>query len=470
MAINTPSLQYKAMAKSWALPNALWGDTPAMRAAGKTFLPQMPSESDDDYKTRLAETTLVNYFGTTINNLSGKVFQKPVVVDDSLKDVAAWLEDIDLEDSTISDFGLNVLRAGMRHGLTHILCDSPKFGEFTSLQEQQESGVRPYLVHIPADRLIGWDEVKINGVKTLAGIRITEQVIIDGDDFEQESREQIRHIFLNTAIDEDGNKVLTGGGGYEIWQDTSKNNKANFELVESGEVDMDYIPLVTYYTNRTGLMMGETYFKTLTHINHQHWQSSSYQRNILNVARVPRLFLSGFHEDEIKALQKHGVRNGLMSTKEEAKAQWVEAKGDAIAAGERDLADAEEKMQMLSLDPVLKPATNTQVATIANIEASKANSVLMQWAESLQGALLKAVNMMRDMAGLEEVEDGLKLHDNFEIIADMENRVKELREMRGAGDITQASFLTEVKRIGFFDESFDVEREVELTSGELGGL
>lgn len=468
MPINTPCLKYKVMAKSWALPNALWGDTPAMREAGKEFLPQMPSENDDDYSVRKKETTLVNYFGTTIKNLSGKVFQKPVVIGESFRDIEEWLLNIDLEESTISDFGLNLLISSMRHGLTHVLVDSPQFGEFSSLAEQIDSGVRPYLVNIPADKLIGWDEIKVNGVKKLAGIRITETVIIDGADFEQESREQIRRIYLNTETGDDGKRFLSGGGGYEIWQDKSENKQANFELIESGDMDIDYIPLITYYTNRTGFMTGETYFKTLTHINHQHWQSSSYQRNILNVARVPRLLLKGFGKDEIETMNEHGVRNGLMSTDSEADGKWIEARGYSIESGERDLANMEEKMQMLSLDPVLKPATNTKVATIANIEASKANSVLMQWAESLQGVLIKSVNVMRDMAGIEKQNDGLSLNDSFEIIANVENRAKELREMRSNGDLSLEEYYEELKRIGFLDDKFDVAKQVEMVGAETG--
>lgn len=472
MAIDTPDIQYQDMAAKWRLPDALWGDTLAMREAGKEFLPKRGAESDEDYKIRLNETTLVNYFGTTIKNLSGKIFQKPIVVGEELADQEEWLNNVDLCGSTISDFGHQILKASLRHGLTHVLVDMPKGGEAANLLEQQKQGLRPYLNHISAVDLIGCKHIEVNGVKTLVEIRIRGSLIVNGDDYKQDQVNQIRRIYLNTDTDENGEIYLTGGSAYELHQEKKSGKDKSWTIVDSGEIDSDSIDLVTYYTNRTGYMMAETYFTNVVHLNHQHWQSSSYQRNILNVARIPRLMLTGFSPEEIQTMHKHGVKDGIMSSNENAKGVWLEAKGDSIQHGERDLEDMEEKMTMLSLDPVLKKATSNQIATIANIESSKANSVMMQWAISLQESLIKCVSIMRRRAGLEEVDSGLKLNDSFDIITNITERVKELREIRAAGDMTRAQFLTELKRITFFDDSFDVEVELERLNDEdgLGGL
>lgn len=469
MAIDTPTLAYTQMAVGWNLTDALWGDTPAMRAAGTTYLPARKGELEEgtnktnqEYNTRLNETTLVNYFSQAIKGLSGKVFQKPIIIGENIKAKADWWNDIDFAGSNIDDFSMCVFEAGVRHGVTYILVDAPSTEGSDNLGEQIKNNERPYLTHVTADQIIGWTTERVNNAITLTEIRIKEAHVVTGEDYEQTVVVKIRKIFKNFVVDEDGFKTFTDGCTWQIIRlDDGK------EIPESeGMFAVDEIPLIPFYTNRTGFMRAETYFTTLAHLNLQHWQSSSYQRNILNVARVPRFSAFGLTEEEAKQYAKHGVSNGVFSTEEKGRAEWVECEGASIGHGERDLEKTEEQMALLALDPQLKKATGTQLATVANIETSKANSVLQKWAQSLQTTLTKSISVMYEIASETIDSPQLIVNDEYQAIVNIEGRVKELREMKAAGEISRLTFLTELKRIAFYDDDFNIEAEMDLLSQE----
>jgi hypothetical protein len=463
MAIDTPTLAYTQMAVGWNLTDALWGDTPAMRAAGTKYLPARKGEFEEStdktnqaYKTRLNETTLVNYFSQAIKGLSGKVFQKPIIIGENVKAKADWWSDIDFAGSNIDDFSMCVFEAGVRHGVTYILVDAPSTEGSDNLAEQRKNNERPYLTHVTADQVIGWKTERVKNVLTLTEVRIKEAHVVTDEHYNQTIVVKIRKIFKNFSFDDEGLKVFTSGCSWEI----IRLNDGEEVPESSGGFAVDEIPLIPFYTNRTGFMQAETYFTTLAHLNLQHWQSSSYQRNILNVARVPRFSAFGLAAEEAAKYAKHGVSNGVFSTEKEGRAEWVECKGASIGHGERDLEKTEEQMALLALDPQLKKATGTQLATVANIESSKANSVLQKWAQSLQTAFIKSASVMYQIAGESIDSPQLTVNDEYQAIVNIEDRVKEAREIRAAGDMSRLVFLTELKRIAFYDDDFNIEAEM----------
>ncbi|NOM41549.1 DNA-binding protein, partial [Klebsiella pneumoniae] len=63
-----------AMRAYWAVISPLMGGTMAMRAAGKTLLPQYPAEDDEAYKERLRLPTLLPAYSETVGNMTSRVF------------------------------------------------------------------------------------------------------------------------------------------------------------------------------------------------------------------------------------------------------------------------------------------------------------------------------------------------------------------------------------------------------------
>ena len=122
----------------------------------------------------------------------------------------------------------------------------------------------------------------VNGREVTTHVRIRE-FYTESNGFIDVEKEQI--------------KVLEPGRA-QIWRvvEDSKR-KEEWALYEEWETDVDYIPLVTLYTQRDGHMVGRPPLMDLAHLNVAHWQSASDQQNILKVARFPMLACSDIDDD-----------------------------------------------------------------------------------------------------------------------------------------------------------------------------
>ncbi len=285
-AVARPSTTQAAIASRAEVVRTLVAGTVAMRAAGKKYLPQEPAESKAAYDNRVARTSLFNATGKTVQDMTGKVFQKPVVLKETVPPVlAAYAENIDLTGRHVNQFARDVFYDAMQPGVAYILVDMPPAvqradGQPATLADQQAAGIRPYCVHVPAERLIGWRSTTENGAEVLTQVRILECVTEQDGEWHEKAVDQIR--------------VLEPG----TWATWRKNEKEDeWVPYESGTTSLQKITLVPVYTNRTGFMVGSPPLEKLAELNVAHWQSQSDQRNILHVARVPILFASGIGED-----------------------------------------------------------------------------------------------------------------------------------------------------------------------------
>lgn len=451
MGIDTESIIYKDLVNSWRLPVAIYGGTETMRAAREAYLPKEPQEHKDDYDARLKRSYLSNFFKPAVLGASAKIFQKPIVVDGLSND--GWLQDIDMQGSSVTEFFNAVFKESCKLGVSYVLADSPPLEGVRNLSEQRASNIRPYLIHVKPHDLIDWEIEEINNVRVLTMIKIKQVVYERDEDGEQKEVQKIRII----------EKAETGCT-FRVYRMSEGGNE---ELESEGTIGSDEIPLVPYYTNKTGEMCAEPFFNELIWENLAHWQSASDQSNILHVVRVPRLVVKDFDDEAMQLLSEHGVARFIAISGENADAFWLEAKGEAIQHGERDLQAREEKMRALSLDPLIVQRTGSQTATSKSIDEAKANSVIMDWALSLSQCVKDAIGFMLVFAG-ESGEIDVTVNDDYSIISDAHLKAKEVRELYALAVIRDVTLLKEYKRLGLLDDDFDVDAEVGLVTGDNG--
>ena len=118
-------------------------------------------------------------------------------------------------------------------------------------------------------------------------------------------------------------------------------------------------------------MTGRPPLMDLALLNLAHWQSSSDQRHILHVARVPLLFARNLRPGE------NGLDIGpnrlIVGDSDGADLKFVEHSGSAIEAGRQDLVDLEDRMAVMGLDLIARrPGSAT--ATARAIDAAQADS------------------------------------------------------------------------------------------------
>lgn len=279
-AITLPAVD--RMRGYWAIVDPLMGGTQAMRAAGKALLPQYPAERDDTYAERLKLSTLLPAYAETVGNNTSRVFAEPLQLgEDVPEQIKALCTDIDLGGNDLNSWSVEWFREALAKGLCHALIEhhptrDPEGNKlYKTKAEEEAAGVRPYAVIIKPGQVLGW---RYEGAR-LVQFRYLETVEEQDGEFGIKCVDQVR--------------VLEPGH----WR-TYRKPDGSGEWVQSGQgsTSLSYIPLVTFYTGRTGPLAAKPPLLELAHLNVKHWQSQSDQDNLLHVARVPLLFV--FTDDD----------------------------------------------------------------------------------------------------------------------------------------------------------------------------
>ena len=477
-AVAQPSQEYLAMSPFWTLTAHLRAGTQAMRDAGKEYLPQESDEAPAAYEARLRRSVLTNMYKKTADKLIGKPLKKPIIVNEDVPtEIRPWLEDIDSLGTRLDVFAKDILQQAVDDGLTHILVEFPNSdaiaqeqGEFInndgtralSLRQAEELNIRPYARHVKASDLIGWKWEILDGRKTLTQIRIAEVGRVPGDnEFEDDVRERVRVIERdNWRLFEKQERQDVGQGG----------ERQDWVLIESGANTLGEIPLVTLYADQTGFMMGRPWLEDIAWLNVAHWQSDSDQRNLLHIARVPILFAKGFGDDDTQFEISIGS-NSFVRAPSSADLKYVEHSGKGITAGRDDLKDIEERIQLLGLEAMMKRPSGAQdqTATQSAIDSSEANSALGMLSQELENTLEEMLTWFARWMELGDDGGSLTVFKDFGIeFADVKD-VEILLKAKQAGEISQMTFLKELKRRNLLADDFNPQTEIDLLDIESAG-
>lgn len=450
--IDKPSAAWKAAAPAWKLVATLNGGTAEMREAGRVYLPQEVKESDAAYEMRLQAATLLPAYRRTVETFVGKPLEKQIQIsEDTPEDIFDWLKNVDLTGRDIDIFARDVFKSAINDGLTHILVDYPTVpaaGEET-LADERAANRRPYAVHILAKDLIGFKSALVNGKQQLTQIRILESIE------ESDPSDEFTTIIVKKV------RVLEPGRARVFRQ----SQEGQWAIESDNHTTMAEIPLVTVYTNRKGFMLGLPPLLDLAYMNVAHWQSTSDQRTILHVARVPILHIA----TDAKAEDVMNITIGAsraLTTDKDTTVKFIEHTGAAIAAGQADLDSLKQEMAMYAMELLVQPAAIT--ATERIIDKSENDSSLSVMARELRAGLRKMVRYMADWAKKPEgIELGdIDLRTDFKVNINA-SELSTLWNMRINGDLSQESFWFEMQRRGILTDAFDPAQEAAMLADEL---
>ena len=453
----TLSAAYEHMAPLWDKITSILGGTETMQAAGETYLPKHTRESDEAYEERLMRTVLVNTTEQTLGGWVGRPFGKPIQFNEDIPaSLQILLEDADQQGSDLDVFCRNWFKSGLAKGFSHVLVDFPvtrREGEQPrTLDDDRRENVRPYLVLIPPENVIAAHAEMINGVETLVHVRVLEQEItLNG--FEEVMTNRIR-VYIPGHVDVYQEMRIRNG------------NKTEWKKVDEYDYDLDYIPIVTFYSQRDGFMISKPPLLDLVNLNIGHWQSQSDQTAVLTVARFPMLASSGVLDDEDDIVVGP---NQWLSTREPAgKVYYVEHSGKAIASGRADLLDLEEKMAKYGAEFLTKKP-GRQTATARAMDSAEAISPLQDMTHRFVDAVNLALRYAADWVG-EESGGTVDLDTDFGLSSGDAGALTALGEARERRDLSREAYLRELQRYGVLDRAFDAEVDGGILTNEVALL
>jgi len=454
MKVNETDPRVAAMAEDWALVDALMGGTKAMRAAGEKYLPKWTLEDPSDYAARLKIATLFPAFEQTVKEMTGRAFADQVQLGD---DVPAWIRDdvwpdVDRQGINGHAWARGWFAGALAKGLNHVLVDAPPAvlpdgREIRTQADQKAARAQPYLIRIAPERILGW---KVGSDGQLSQVRITWSRTEPGE-FADKTIPQIR---VYERVGEGVAKPFCRIRVYEERENAGKQK----EWVEIPELaistDIEVIPLVTCYTNRTGLLCAEPPLRELGYMNTSHWSQQCSTASLLQTAGVPILAAIGLNEENPKLLI--GSKNAVMLPVG-GDMKYVEHSGKAISAGRDALKDMEGQMKAIGAK-LLEPGGATKTATQASEEASSSNSPLGAMVEDLEDALeqlLYVIGLYRNETTGGSVEVKADLDPDTAPIESM----GVIGKMVATGGLSRATQFAEAQRRGIVSPELDWEEE-----------
>lgn len=417
MSVRDPSDLMKEQSASWPMIDALMGGTEKMREAGKALLPKWPNEDEGSYQTRLQTATLHPVFPRTVLVNAARPFSKPPMIDaDGIP--PEWLENVDLQGTSLAQFANHLLQLALAYGLAGVLVDYPKAGGVKTQADEKQSGVRPYFVAYKGSDILGW---RLAGQR-LAQLRLLERVEVDDGEWATKAIEQVR--------------VLTPGA-WQVWR-KSDDARRDWQLFDDGTTTLDVIPFEFVYGLRHGFGQGKSPLLSMAYQNVEHYQSSSDQQTILHVARVPILFGVGLGNEPITI----GASHAVTSSNPDAKLSYTEHTGTAIEAGRQSLLDLEERMRATGAELISQKQAQT-TATQVNAEGDASKSTLQQIVEAFEESLEALLSLMGRWVS-KQINPEVALFKSYEQMPAGDHQV--LASAKSAGVISRQTMFEEMQR------------------------
>lgn len=458
----TTSAAYDAMSPRWHVIETLLGGTEAMRAAGETYAPQHPEETQEGYEERIQSAVLLNMVEQTLDTLAGKPFCKDINLNEDVPDAIqeVVLPDVDLQGNNLDVFARRWFREGMAKAFCHVMVDYPRpepveEGQRRTLADDRREGLRPYWVMIKPEAVLFARASIIGGVEVLQHIRIFE-TYTEQDGFAEVERRRIR---------------VLEPGVVQLWEPKEKQrnkDKEEWELVDEWETGLTYIPLVTFYAHRDEFMYGKPPLLDLAHLNITHWQSTSDQRHILTVSRFPILACSGATGEDGDPVVV-GPNKVLYNPDPNGRFYYVEHAGAAISAGDRDLKNLEEQMAGYGAE-FLKSRPGTTTATARALDSAEASSDLSQMIGVFQDALAQVLHITADWMRIQGGGGTVEINKDFGLSENDTEKLGAVEKAREKRDISRKAYLNVLRLLGALPEDYDAEADWEEIQNEVAAL
>lgn len=436
----------------------LLGGTPAMIAAGETYLPKQSAEHIDDYKIRLKGGYLFNGYKRTRSYLTGLVFSEPIKISEDAPSKAEFKDienDVDQQGNNLRTWGHTFFEAGVDDGMVAVLVDFPQVQtrtengrlEFWDSDQEtwrpktaaidEEKRWRPFFVLIHQANILGVRFVYENGKKVFDLIRIFETVTDE------------QGAFDNDDVEVDQVRVLRRG----LWQVYRKDEKENVYLHDQGETSLDEIPIAFFKPGEPLGNAAAPALEDLAQLNKRHWQSTCDQVSLMSFVRRPPWF-GKLLTDQDGSIE-FGPGRLIHAMDAGADLKSVSVNPEAVDKGKDELITLEEKMSLYGL-VTLQPNYNSgsKTATQSQQETTESTSLLKDWAFGCKDALDNAFRFAGMWMGIEDgQEPTVDINTDFNPAVGMAPEI--MMKAIEMGVLSREQVHQELKRRGLISENWD---------------
>lgn len=488
--------QRRAMEIERIVCRAVRGGTTTMRAARTALTPMdfREQQQKEEYNKRLERTVLFPAYDDAIGGIVDKPFQRPIELKDaeSLSENLQKLEyDCDREGTPLTEFARTLLDSIADTGLAFVLVDKPDVmvqdGENVRtmrMDEEEAADVRPYFAAIHPDAVLSWSWRMANGRRILSMIALFDETVEVNPDTGLEAAVHTVRVWteaewqvwrrllpvrgISTPTDASLSIQLTA---QQASIATAASEQAPYTIAASGPNPLGRVPVVwRNVSSRTGdPLVARPPLMDLAWKNIDDWLVTSSLSNNLHWHGCPMLVVAGASNDVADGSQQIIFGNGAMmaSSSPDLSVQFVESAGAAATQLAARLAMIRQEEQQLGLAPFMDQVTAGTTATAVDAAGARTQSRVQSWCETLEWLLFDAYQLAAQWDNSDIPEDfDIDIFRDFGLPTRAQTDLQILTTARQSKEITQATYLRELKKRGTLGDEVDVDAEITETGAE----
>lgn len=447
---STPSPQAKRQMPALHVVRDLWDGCEKVQQRGTAYLPKAPGERPQDYAIRLERAVFHEFFGDTVEGLTGMVFRKdPVLGDDVPKQIKEHWENIDNAGTHGDVFARELLADALVAGHAAILVEFPRTGGIQTAADETVAPmpIRPYWVPIKKDNILSWRTTVENGVTILTQVVIKECTMVPDGEFGEQEQVLYRVLYRNGGV-----------VGFRLLQVT--DNKRVVEVDSGLYPTQQEIPIAEIRTaGRKSLFESKPPLLGLGYLNLAHYRQWSDHDTSQHMTCVPIFARIGFDApaDENGNKIVLGPKDGL-DLPVGGDAKYVSHDGQALASVKASLDDLVAHIATLGMSMLSSQKRAAETATAKRIDKKAADSALAVTARGLQDGLERALQFharyLRQESG-----GSITINRDFENLTLDPQQISALSALVREGQLTIETLWKMLQGGNVLPDDFDAEQE-----------
>lgn len=457
--ITTCHRDYMKYLPLWTRCKTVLEGSDAVKAAGETLLPRLPGQSRESYEHYKERAVFFNAAGKTMELYTSMVFSKAPTIK-GMDENSPLLADADLNGKPFVELLEDNLTEVIGFGRCGLLVDySGTVPEGMSQAEAERGEARPYMTLYSAFDITNWHCGRHKG-KTMLDRIVLKETIEDSDGVE---KPQYRELIL-----------LNGVYRVRKWRMTQLKARGRKEAqwivsgtttpIKNGE-PLDFIPFYFFDAASGSATCRIPPLLDLVDINISHYRTMADLEHGRFHSGLPTPIFAGFNFQEGEAVRL-GSTEGISSNLPDAKAYYLEFKGEGLSALENAARQKEAWMVQLGSGMLDFYRSGNEASETLMIRRSGANATIGRMAMAVSEVMTKVLKLVASWAGLPSDEVKVQLLTEYmpEDISPQEISI--LLEAVQTGNYRRIDWLYRLKNAGILGQEIKPERvEEELKKG-----
>lgn len=451
--LNNYASDILTMVPYWQKVTDILGGLDYIRMGREDYLPKFPKEEEEDYKFRLSLSKFTNIYRDVLEGLATKPFEEEITLIGGKsipREISNFIENVDGSGTHLSQFSALTFFNGINYALDWIFIDYPiTDNKILNQAEARKMGIKPFWSHVLAKNVLVVKTEIVGSEEVLSYIKIREPAIL---------------------LEEEKIRVFERDGDLVTWTVYKEGL-----IVDTGVLSIPVIPLVPFITGRRD---GKTWkffpvMQDAADLQITLYQNETQLEYVKTLAGYPMLAANGMRpekkangEPKPVAIGPGRIMYGLPDgAGNHGEWKFIEPSANSLEFLKKDIAQTKQDLRELGRQPLT--ALSTQLTTTTtSIAAGKARSAVTAWALSLKDTLENALVITAMFMNI-SYEPEVNVYTGFDNVLDDGSDLDTLNAARDRGDLSQETYLFELKRRKVLSPEFKYEDEVKRILNEI---